>query len=79
MTKQEKIIEKLLNRPLSLKYYEIENLFNNYRFQIENRKWSHKKITLNEDEEKYVIIPIHNNDCKDVYKILLKKFYLLTK
>ena len=25
MTKQEKIIEKLLNRPLSLKYYEIEN------------------------------------------------------
>jgi len=79
MTKQEKIIEKLLNRPLSLKYYEIENLFNNDRFQIENRKWSHKKITLNEDEEKYVIIPIHNNDCKDVYKILLKKFYLLTK
>ena len=28
MAKQEKIIEKLLERPTSLKYSEIENLFN---------------------------------------------------
>ena len=79
MTKEEKIIEKLLNRPLSLKYSEIENLFIDDRFKIEQRKWSHKKITLKEEEEKYVIIPLHKNDCKDVYKIQLKKFYLLTK
>ncbi len=79
MTKQEKIIEKLLERPTSLKYSEIENLFNNEKFKIEQRKWSHIKITLIEDEEKYINIPLHNNDCKDVYKIKLKKFYLLTK
>jgi predicted Zn-ribbon and HTH transcriptional regulator len=38
MTKQEKIIEKLLERPTSLKYSEIENLFNNEKFKIEQRK-----------------------------------------
>jgi hypothetical protein len=38
MTKQDKIIEKLLNRPTSLKYSEIEKIFNNERFKIEERK-----------------------------------------
>ncbi len=79
MTKQDKVIEKLLERPISLKYSEIEKLFLNNRFKIEQRKWSHKKITVKEEEEKYIIIPLHNNDCKYVYKIQLKKFYLLTK
>lgn len=79
MTKQDKIIEKLLNRPTSLRYSEIEKLFDNKKFKIEERKWSHKKITLLNDENKYIIIPIHNNDCKEIYKIWLKKFYLLTR
>ena len=79
MTKQEKVIDKLLTRPTSLKYSEIESLFKETKYIIEQRKWSHKKISLKDDEELYVIIPIHNNDCKEVYKIKLKKFYLLTK
>ena len=74
MTKEEKTIEKLLHRPTSLKYNEIENLFLNYKFKVEQRKWSHKKISLKQDEEKYVIVPLHKNDCKDVYKIQLKNF-----
>lgn len=78
MTKEEKIIDKLLTRPTSLNYFDIEKLFNNKNFKIEERKWSHKKISYIHDETKFIIIPIHNNDCKDIYKINLKKFYQLT-
>jgi len=78
MTSKEKIIEKLLTRPTSLKYKEIETLFSNSKYTISNRKGSHRKIELNKDNSLYIIIPLHNNDCLDTYKVKLKKFYILT-
>ena len=69
MTKIEKIIQQLLNRPTSLRYKEIEKALKYLGFKINMAKGSHKKIkhkSLPHD----LIIPVHNNDCKDFYKLL---------
>ena len=78
MTQKEKLIEKLLNRPTSLRYNEIESLFKNERYIIKEWKWSHKRIIFKKDASKYITIAIHNNDCKISWKIALQEFYLET-
>jgi len=67
MTKIDKIIEQLLNRPTSLRYAEIEKALLYLGFEKIEAKGSHKKFK--HSLLKYdLIIPIHNNDCKDFYK-----------
>jgi len=82
MTQKEKLIEKLLNRPTSLRYNEIESLFKNDNFIIKKWKWSHKIIVFKANQRHFVTIAIHNNDCKKHYKEDLRdlyKFYLFNK
>ena len=74
MTSKEKLIEKLLNRPTSLRYNEIIKLFTTDNYIIRQGKWSHIFI-VNKNSKDYESIAIHNNDCKDVYKKKLSKFY----
>ena len=68
MTKLEKIIEKFLHRPTSLHYKDIEKVLLHLGFEkINVKRGSHIKFKhphLKHD----LIIPIHNNDCKDFYK-----------
>lgn len=67
MTKKEKLIEKFKNNPWSLKFWEIKIILKNLWFEKIEANWSHtkfkNKILIND-----IIIPVHNNDCKDFYK-----------
>ncbi|MDQ7009359.1 MAG: type II toxin-antitoxin system HicA family toxin [Candidatus Gracilibacteria bacterium] len=77
MTKKQKIIEKFKNNPGSLKFSEIQTILMNLGFEKIEAKGSHtkfknKNININND----IIIPVHNNDCKDFYK---KQTYKILK
>lgn len=67
MTKKAKLWEKFLKNPSSLSYKEIESLLLSQDAQMIPAKGSHKKFkhALSPTD---LIIPIHNNDCKDFYK-----------
>jgi len=67
MTKKEKLIEKFKNNPWNLKFWEIEIILKDLWFDRIEAKWSHTKFK-NKDLKNDVIIPVHNNDCKDFYK-----------
>jgi predicted RNA binding protein YcfA (HicA-like mRNA interferase family) len=72
MTKNEKLILKFKNNPISLKYIEIENLLLQLWFDKIDAKWSHVKFK-NKLLKNDIILPLHNNDCKDFYKKQLLK------
>jgi len=67
MTKLEKIIEQFWSRPSSLKFIQIEKILLHLGFEKVEAKGSHKKFKHNQSE-KDLIIPTHNNECKDFYK-----------
>lgn len=72
MSKIEKKVEKFLKNPTSTKYSDIEIILIYFGFEKINAKGSHikfKHIKLQND----LVIPIHNNECKDFYKLEAKK------
>ena len=67
MNKIEKIILKFKNKPISLQFSDIEKILLYYGFQKIEAKGSHTKYKhtlLNND----IVVPIHNNECKNFYK-----------
>jgi len=79
MTKKEKLILKFKNNPIALKFYEIELVLIDLWFERIDAKWSHVKFK-NKILKSDIIIPVHNNDCKDFYKkqvLKTLKFYSL--
>lgn len=71
MTKVEKRLKKFFQNPESLKYPEIETLLHSFGFQKIEAKGSHKKF-----KHSYltgISIPIHNHDCKPIYKKYVAK------
>ena len=75
MTQKEKIILKFKNNPVCLKYSELERLLLDIWFEKIKAKWSHIKFK-NKLLKSDIIIPIHNNDCKDFYKKQVLKILL---
>jgi len=72
MSRQEKIILKFLKNPVSLKFKEIEKILLSFEFEKIQGKGSHIRFkTL--DLRIELVFPVHNNDCKDVYKKEAKK------
>lgn len=72
MTKKDKLLQRLMSRPTSLSYLDIERALIIMGFVKIEVKGSHKKFKhplLNKD----IVIPIHNNDCKDFYKKMVAK------
>lgn len=72
MNKTEKTVQQFLKRPESLRYPEIEKILKLYGFELTKAKGSHKKFkhpSLTTD----LIIPVHNNECKNFYKRLAAK------
>ena len=72
MTKKEKLLEKFMSNPSSLHYSDIEKILIEKGFEKIPAKGSHQKFkhpSLSSD----LIIPIHNNDCKEFYKKLAMK------
>jgi len=75
MTRREKLILKFKNNPVSLKYSEIEILLINIWFIKVDAKWSHIKFK-NTKLKFDIILPLHNNECKDFYKKQVFKILL---
>ena len=72
MSRIDKLVDKFLSNPTSVKYSELEKILIHFGFEKLNAKGSHMKFkhaALKGD----LIIPIHNNDCKDHYKKEAKK------
>ena len=68
MSKKEKLLLKFYSAPNSVSYSELERILlwvGCYKVQA---KWSHVKFKHNKLEND-IILPVHNNDCKDFYKI----------
>lgn len=75
MTKRNKLLQRFLKSPVSVKYLQIENILIELGFEKIEAKGSHKKfkhVLLDSD----LIIPVHNNDCKDFYKKQVAKFIM---
>jgi hypothetical protein len=76
MSKQEKRIEQLLKDPTKLRYSDVESLLIALGFEIKELNSSHKLIYRPENPRLSTTIALHNNDCKSIYKINMKKLYL---
>ncbi len=80
MTKKEKLIQKFISNPSSLRYKELTNVLKEIGFEEipakgSHVKWKHPALT------KDLVFPIHNGDCKNFYKEqalkTLKQYQLL--
>jgi len=73
MSTIDKKVEKFLKNPKSCKYTDIKSILIYFGFEaIPIKKSSHvkfKHVRLEAD----LIIPVHNNDCKDFYKLEARK------
>lgn len=73
MASIDKLKKKFKSSPISLKYSEIEKILIYFDFEKISTKGSHIKFK-HPKLENDLIIPIHNNDCKDFYKKQANKF-----
>lgn len=70
MTRLDKLIDKFKTSPNKLSLRDIEQILMSIGFDKLNAKGSHVKYI----QDKFglsIVIPIHNNDCKDFYKKLV--------
>lgn len=74
-----KLMIKLFNHPASIRFAELERLLLSLGFEKVFAKGSHVKFKhklLDRD----LVIPVHNNDCKEFYKVyaakIVKKFII---
>ncbi|PID34767.1 MAG: hypothetical protein CR971_01525 [candidate division SR1 bacterium] len=76
MSKKDKIREQLLQNPTNLSLSKILSFLESEGYRVEQpTSGSHHKIR-HLASDRYETIAIHHNDCKPIYKILLKKLYL---
>jgi len=80
MTRRKKVLLKFLRNPQSLKYNEIQSLLLRAGFCEATYKGSHKKF-VHPVTKKQIIIPVHNNECKIIYKNkaakIISKYFIL--
>lgn len=67
MTQKQKLLEQFLQNPSSVSYKNIKTLlvflgFIHVSAKGSHEKWKHALL------EKDIIVPVHNNECKDFYK-----------
>ncbi len=72
MTQKEKLINQFFTQATSLSYSQIEKVLLIFDFEKIPTKGSHNKFK--NPKLKYdLVIPVHNNECKDFYKKLASK------
>ena len=75
MTQKEKLLQDFCSQPKKLSYQKIKNFLSSELYLITEWKGSHTKIQ-HLPSWKVFIVPLHNGDCKEIYKEKLKEFYL---
>lgn len=73
MTRLKKILKKFYENPVSLHYSDLEKSLIAHGFIKIFAKGSHVKFK-HVDAKSDLVIPIHNNDCKEFYKKWALKF-----
>lgn len=63
---------KFLRNPLALRYDQIERVLLSFGFEMASMKGSHMKWR-HKNLEGNIVIPVHHNNCKKVYKIVIAK------
>ncbi len=66
MTQVDKLILKFRDDPCSLEYPDIKKILLLFGFEFIPAKGSHMKFKYRTEGD--LIIPVHNNRCKDFYK-----------
>jgi predicted RNA binding protein YcfA (HicA-like mRNA interferase family) len=64
VTKLEKLKEKLLRRPIDMRFEEVKTILRSHGFDNVRTKGSHFFFT---DNKKVISIPVHNNTVKKTY------------
>lgn len=72
MTRLEKLLNKFLENPQSLKFKKIEKLMLNFGFQKTRINGSHHQFDQPYTKQS-ISIPIHNDDCGKIYKFRIAK------
>ena len=76
MTKKEKVKEDLLKNPQTAKLSDIIALLESEGYELRKpHGWSHHKF-VHLASGASIPLPIHNGEVKEVYKTMIKKFYL---
>lgn len=70
MSKIEKLQEKLLTRPKSLRYADLVVLLTHHGYVLDRITGSHHHYK--KQGQPILTIALHGNDCKDIYKIKIK-------
>jgi len=72
MSSTEKLLNRFLKNPGSIKFKRIETLLFRLRFEKSGINGSHHKFSHTLIHKAYSI-PVHGNDCKTIYKKKLAK------
>lgn len=76
MTKKEKVKKDFLKTPQIVKLSEIIALLQSEGYELRKPSaWSHYKLVYLASGAS-IPLPIHNGEVKEVYKTMIKKFYL---
>lgn len=76
MTKKDKVKDDLLKNPQTVKLSALINFLQGDGYELRTPSWgSHHKLVHLESGTS-IPLPIHNGEIKDVYKTMIKKFYL---
>ena len=67
MTRIDKLLNRFLENPKSLKFKKIEKILLNLGFEKVSIKGSHHKFSSSISNIKFTI-PVHNNNCNKFYK-----------
>ncbi|MFA4930956.1 MAG: type II toxin-antitoxin system HicA family toxin [Patescibacteria group bacterium] len=67
MTSSEKLLRKFLDNPSSVRYGQIEKILSKLGFIKIYTKGSHVKFKHSQ-LRRDIVVPVHNNECKDFYK-----------
>lgn len=68
MSQKKKLLRKFLERPATLRYWEIVNVLLYLGFEHSRGKGSHN-IFYHPKIARDIILPLHHNDCATYYKV----------
>lgn len=69
MTKVEKLLNRFLENPQSLKFKKIEKLLLNIGFEKIRVRGSHHQYCYHSNKKSFLMtVPIHGKECRDKYK-----------
>ncbi len=72
MSQMEKLLQKFIKAPHTVRYADIERILIHIGFEKIQAKGSHVKWK-HKDLSSDIIVPVHNNECKRFYKQQIQK------